>query len=100
MAAVQFALSSHLRLFVSPSDHLLQPRPCPRSNVSLGGGDGEADGLGDGLEIFGLKLVGEIVPEGLEEEGLFGFANYQPRGRGRELVDDTEHVLLEDFADG
>ena len=36
----------------------------------------------------------------MEKEWLFGFADNHPGGRSRELVDDAEHVLLEDFADG
>ena len=80
--------------------YLLQPCPSPGADVALGSRDGEADGLGDGFEVLGLKLVGEIVPEGLEEERFFGFAHDHSGGSGRQFVDDADHVLLEDFADG
>jgi len=69
-------------------------------NVSLGSWNSQTDLLGYGLEIFRLKFLRKRIPEGLEKEGLFGFADNHPGGRSREFIDDAEHVLLEDFADG
>ena len=42
---------------ILPPCHLLQPCSRPGTDVALGGGDGEANGLGNGLEVLGLKLI-------------------------------------------
>lgn len=55
--------------------HLLQPRSCPGADVTLGSGDGKADGAGNLFEVLSFKLIGEVVPEGLEEDGVLGLAD-------------------------
>ena len=86
---------------VFPPYNLLQPRSRPCADVALGGGDGKVNGAGNLFEVLSLKLIGEIIPEGLEEQGLLSLADGSPRRYFLgQLADDTKHVLLEDGADG
>ena len=85
-----------------PSPHnLLQPCSGPSADIALGGGNGKADGVGNLFEVLDLKLIGEIIPECLQEQGLLSLANGSPRRCFLgELADDAEHVLLENGTDG
>lgn len=73
-------------LSILPSGYLFYARAVPCPDITLSGGDGQADGLDNGFELLGVELIREGIPEGFQEKGLLCLAHIEFAGGGRKFL--------------
>ena len=64
-------------LSILPSRYLFYACSVPCSNITLGSGNGQADGLSNGFELLGVELIREGIPEGFQEKGFLCLAHIE-----------------------